>query len=262
MAWMSALRLATFNVCGLPSALPPFARRAAGFCRRIEEADLDVVVFQEVWLGRSLATLRAHLPSFPYVGRRRGPAGQPAGGLATFSRLPIGNVRYRSFRGARPDAGSPRFRLMCAVNAALQGVLTVELAGRGTVVANTHLSANRDGDWSAANRHHTFQRAQLRMLHAALPAAGRHTVIVAGDFNIASAGALYPLVIDAWHDPFAATDPVTYHAEFLPPGAALHRIDYVLVRGDARVTDCGILIGDPGLSDHLALYADLALTGD
>jgi hypothetical protein len=264
--------VASLNVCGLPSSLPPLARRAAEFGRRIDESDIDVLNLQEVWGRRTLATIRAHLPSFPHVAWRRGIAGQPVGGLVTFSRLPVGAVSYSSFRGAVPDLGSARFRAKRAINSLLQGVLTVDLAGLGVLVANTHLTANKDGDWSAGNRYHAFQRTQVGMLHAAIRRArsgGTGLAVVTGDLNIASDGPLYPLIVDggAWRDPFAATDPSTYHVEFLPPGSSAHRIDYLLVAGDeARfpVTDTGLLFAEPlalpgggrmYLSDHVALTA-------
>ncbi len=106
----TVLGVATLNVCGLPwsqSSLPPLAHRAVEFGRRLEESGLDVVNLQEVWGRRGLAVIRAQLPSFPHVAWRRGVAGQPAGGLVTFSRRPVGAVSYTSFRGARPDAGGP-----------------------------------------------------------------------------------------------------------------------------------------------------------
>lgn len=274
----AAIHLASLNVCGLPSRLPSVAERAAHFCRRIEESDIDVVTLQEVWRRRTLDVIRAHLPSFPFVVWRRGVAGQPAGGLATFSRLPVGEVSYTSFRGARSTAGGVGFRARLAVNSLLQGVLTVELAGLGAVVANTHLSANRDGDWTDGSRYHAFQRAQVGMLHAVLRrarAAGVPLVVVAGDFNIASDSSLYHLIVDggAWRDPFAATDPVTYHVEFLPPGRRGRRIDYLLVCGDATafpVTGNGLLFDEPlalpgggriYLSDHVALTARIQTSG-
>jgi exonuclease III len=225
----TTIHLMSLNVCGLPSRLPPFAERARDLGRHLDESDIDVVNFQEVWTRRGLAVLRSNLRSYPFVAWRRGPAGQPAGGLATFSRHPVGAVSYASFRGIRPTVGGLRFRVTLAVNSMLQGVLTFELVGLATVVANTHLTANKDGDWSAGNRHHAFQRAQLARLHAVLRrarTAGTRMMIVSGDFNIASDGPLYPLVVDggAWGDPFAGTDPVTYHQEFLPRGCLPHRI--------------------------------------
>jgi hypothetical protein len=164
-----SIQVATLNVCGLPSsALPPLPERAVEFCRHLDESDIDVVNLQEVWGRGKLELFRARLPSFPYVAWRRGMAGQPAGGLATFSRVPLGAVAYTSFRGAVPSTGGARFRAKRAVYSFLQGALTVELAGRGVVVANTHLTANKDGVWSSDNRYHVFQRRQLAILHAAL----------------------------------------------------------------------------------------------
>jgi endonuclease/exonuclease/phosphatase family metal-dependent hydrolase len=270
----TTIKLATLNICGLPSPLPPLAERAAEFCRRLDESDLDVVNLQEVWTRRALTTIRALLPSFPYVASRRGLAGQTAGGLATFSRLPLGPVSYTSFRGAVPDQGSVRFRTKRTVSSLLQGVLTVELTGLGTVVANTHLTANKDGDWSAGNRYHSFQRRQVELTHAILRrarTAGIELVVVTGDFNISSDSPLYALIVDGgvWRDPFAATDPATYHAEFLPPGFPGKRIDYVLASGDETrfpIVEHGPLFAEPltlpdgrrmYVSDHVALTASL-----
>jgi endonuclease/exonuclease/phosphatase family metal-dependent hydrolase len=247
----AALHLLSLNVCGLPSPhLGPLAERAPLFCREIGESGFDVVNVQEVWWRRALDAIRAHLPSYPYVAWRRGVAGQPRGGLATFSRLPLGAVSYRSFRGVRPKVGGLTFRVKRSVNSRMQGVLVVELAGLGVVVANTHLSANKDGDWSAGNRYHGYQRAQLNVLHDVLRRARTADLTVAsGDFNIASDGPLYPRIVDdgIWRDPFAGTDPVTYHREFLPAGSAPHRIDYVLVRGDTArfpVVDTGLVFAE------------------
>src|SRR5439155_6460318 len=130
----AAIHVMSLNVCGLPSPLASLKERAAHFCRHINESDIDVVNLQEVWGGRALAVIRAYLPSYPFVAWRRGVAGQPAGGLVTFSRLPVGAVSYTSFRGARPSAGGVLFRAKRAVNSLLPGALTVELAGLGTVV--------------------------------------------------------------------------------------------------------------------------------
>jgi len=273
MTGPAVLGVATLNVCGLPwsqSSLPPLAERAAEFGRRFDESGLDVINLQEVWGRRQLAVIRAQLPSFPHVALRRGMAGQPAGGLVTLSRRPIGAVSYTSFRGALPSAGGARFRAKRAVNSLLQGVLTTELVGLGTVIANTHLTANKDGDWSAGNRYHAFQRTQVGMVHAALRRARKAStelMVVTGDFNIASAAPLYPLIMDggAWHDPFRATDPVTFHTEFLPPSCTGNRIDYVLISGDRSrfpVVDSRTLFTEPlelptghkmYLSDHVAL---------
>jgi endonuclease/exonuclease/phosphatase family metal-dependent hydrolase len=269
---MADLRVLTFNVCGLPWFRPPLADRAVEFCRRIEASNVDIALFQEVWSRHTLNLLRSGLPSFRHTATRRGIGTRPAGGVATFSRLPLGRVRFRSFRGLYPRTGPIRFRLNRAINSALQGVLVAELSGRDVVIANTHLTANKDGDWSAGSRYHAFHLAQLHRLHGALRRSSSGLTILGGDFNLASDGALYEQIVDkgAWRDPFLTTNPTTFHAEFLPPGSVPHRIDYLLVRGDASVvtvepwfTEPVAMDGGPPsyVSDHVALVIHIGLPG-
>ncbi|MEU9133290.1 endonuclease/exonuclease/phosphatase family protein [Kitasatospora sp. NPDC048540] len=267
----------SLNVCwGLSSTLPPAKERAAAFGSALEASDARILNFQEVWTPGLLRVLRRRLPSFPHVAFRRGAAGWPAGGLVSFSRIPIRSVSYASFRGARPRAGGLLFRSAAAIASSLQGVLTFELTGHRTVVGNVHLSANRDGDWTAGNRHHAFQRSQLRMFHRALRDARRpdtELVIASGDFNVPSDSPLYPAVLEegAWTDPFAEADRPTFHARLLPDGRPARRIDHLLVsRGpeDRVVTGASLLFPDrvrladgrdTFLSDHLALSAEVTL---
>jgi endonuclease/exonuclease/phosphatase family metal-dependent hydrolase len=267
---MADLRVLTLNVCGLPWFRPPLSERAALFCRRIESSDVDVAMFQEVWSRHTLNVLRSGLPSFRHVATRRGIGTRPAGGVATFSRLPLARVGFRSYRGLFPRTGPLSFRLNRAINSILQGVLVTELEGRDIAVANTHLTANKDGDWSAGGRYHAFQLAQLNRLHTTLRRHPPGVTILGGDFNLASDGALYPHIVGhgTWHDPFADSDPSTFHARFLPPGSAPHRIDYLLVRGDASVrlaepwfTEPVTLDGGQPefVSDHVALFIHIGL---
>ncbi|MFF2123987.1 endonuclease/exonuclease/phosphatase family protein [Streptomyces olivochromogenes] len=273
----ATIGLTSMNVCcGISSTLPPPKERAVEFCRRIEESGVDVVSFQEVWTAALFRTIRTHLPSYPFVARATGVAGQPAGGLASFSRLPLRSVSYESFRGSRPAESGPLFRGSRALWGRLQGVLTFELAGRRTLVGNVHLTANKDGDWSVDNRHHRFQRRQLAMFHRTLQRARQNDtelMIAGGDLNIPDSSPLYPLVVDegAWRDPFRAVGRPTFHTDLLPPGASAHRVDYLLVAGDAErypVTEPHLLFTDPVqlggrkrsfLSDHVALTARIAL---
>jgi exonuclease III len=277
MAGMSdrpaSIRIASLNVCGLPSRLAPLADRATRFGGELDASTVDVVNLQEVWTRPTLAVIRRYLPSYRHVAWRRGLTGQPAGGLVTFSRVPVGAVSYTSFAGIRAGAGGLRFRLGRAVNSMLQGVLVVELPDLRAVVTNTHLSANHDGDWSAGNRYHPFQRAQLERVHAVVRRVAAPLTVLTGDFNIAGDGPLYPLIVGeaGWRDPFRATDPATYHAEFLPPGAVGHRIDYLLVAGDPDrypILDSEVLFAEPlvlpdggrmYVSDHVGLSTRIGL---
>jgi exonuclease III len=265
-----SIRVLTLNVCGFPSDNPMFpslATRAARFCAQLESSDVDVVNLQELFTRRHLETVRPLLPSFAHVLWQPGLARRPAGGLVTFSRHPLRRLRYRSYLGIAPSAGGPGFRAGHALWGSLAGVLVTELPELGVVLANTHLTANKDGDWSAGNRYHRFQRAQLDRLHSVLRRlpADRPTVVT-GDFNIASDSPLYPVIVDngRWQDPFADTDPATFQAAFLPSHKPPHRIDFVLTRGTAPVQDPQVVFPDPEngiyLSDHVALSARVPLT--
>jgi endonuclease/exonuclease/phosphatase family metal-dependent hydrolase len=294
---MNALTVATLNVNGLRRPRPPLLplpRRAQALGERLDAAPIDVINLQEVYFYESVRLLRRYLPSYPYVAYRRGPVG-PCGALVTFSRHPLGRVRYRSFAGIVPNRGSLRFRFRRALLSAIQGLTIVQLRGLPVTVVNTHLTANHDGDWSRDNRFFDFQQAQLRRLNATLARSGmlaslvplrcaprsflasmlaprrRHPglTVITGDFNIASDSDHYRLIVDngARHDPFAATNPVTFHAAFLPPGEPAHRIDYVLLAGTATVLDATTLFTEPVaidgqphyLSDHIGLSVRLAL---
>jgi endonuclease/exonuclease/phosphatase family metal-dependent hydrolase len=263
----SAVHVMSLNVCGGPrlpgtgpARLAPLRVRARAIGHLVEGSDLDVLALQEVWTGRALATLRSYLPSYAHAAWQRGLWGQPAGGLAILSRLPLGWRRYRSYRGVRPG-GSIGFRLSSALNTGLQGVLVVEVPGVG-IVADTHLSANRGGDWSTGNRYEALQRGQLRLLWRAVGAPAGLT-IVAGDFNIAADSPLYPAIVSsgAWRDPFAGMQLATYQSELLPAGAAPHRIDYILVGGDPAdhpILHSGLMLTEPlpevgYASDHIAV---------
>src|SRR3954467_12063410 len=108
---MDSISVATLNVAGLPGQLPPVRQRAAPICRFLEDSGIHTVNLQEVWTRGYLETFRTLLPSYPSAAWVRGRAGQPSGGLVTFSRLPLGPTRYTSFQRTRPGTGSTRFRL-------------------------------------------------------------------------------------------------------------------------------------------------------
>jgi exonuclease III len=262
------LRVLTLNVCGLPHhspVFPPLAVRAARIAAHLEASDVDVVNLQELFTRRHLRIIRPLLPSYRYAAWHPGLAGRPAGGLATFSRVPLRRLGYRGYRGIAPGTGGPAFRGRLSLASAMAGVLLTELPAHGLVVANTHLTANKDGDWSAANRYHAFQRRQLHRLHTTLRRLPHHRpVVLTGDFNVASDSPLYPLIVDSgvWSDPFADADPSTFQGAFLPDGSPPHRIDFLLTKG-ATARDARVVFPDPEdgvyLTDHLGLTATIEL---
>jgi endonuclease/exonuclease/phosphatase family metal-dependent hydrolase len=258
---MATLDVVSFNVFVGVRARGA-SERAVEFCRRLTDLDVDVLLLQEVWSRSLLRFIGDRLPSLPHAAWRPGLAGQPAGGLAVFARRPLGPPTFTAFGKARPGGGNPLFRAMSALSCRLQGVLTVRTADGALLLGNTQLTANRDGDWSQANRHHHLHHQQVRIVHDAMRTADTAPVsVLGGDFNIASTSPLYPLIVDhgAWQDPFAPTDHPTYRAEYLPAGRPAHRIDYLLVSGHP-VASADLILAEPAqlnggtsfLSDHLA----------
>jgi hypothetical protein len=261
------MNVVSFNVfVGIGNRIAPVRERAVEFCRRLTDDDVDLLLLQEVWSPALVRFIGARLPSLPYAAWRPGLTGQPAGGLVVFSRRPLDRPSYVTFSGTSPRRGSPLFRGISALRSRIHGILTVKTTDGAMVVGNTQLTSNCDGDWSPSGRHYDLHRQQLRIVQDAMLRAGTAPLaILGGDFNVASNSPLYPLIVDhgAWRDPFTATDPPTYRAEYLPPGCPVHRIDYLLLAGDPDrfpVTKADLVLTEPGqlnhgtdfLSDHLA----------
>lgn len=254
----------TLNTRGIPVLGSGLAGRYAAIGAALAAADADVVCFQEVITWWHLALLRPRMPSFPHVSYRPSRPG-PAGGVVTFSRLPVSRTVYRGFG---MPAQSPGISRGIRLRAGLKGALVTTLAAPGLSVINTHPVANWDGDWSPGNRFYPLHRAQLSALARILREAGGPAVLC-GDFNLARDSSLFDdFLRDAGlGDAFEGGCPPTFRAEYLPPGKKPHCIDFILtadgVKAEAATvvfTEREPLPGGPGyVSDHVGLRAALVL---
>lgn len=256
------LTVATFNTRGVPVTGSHLAERYRAIGDAFEACDTDVVTFQEVFTYWHLRLLARRMSSFRYVAYRRSAAG-PAGGLVTFSRLP---VSARAYRGFDFPAKTPGVSWKARARARLKGVLVTELPDPGVCVVNTHPVANRDGDWSRANRFFPLHQEQLDV---AAQVVGTATVptVVCGDFNVDRDSELLRgfLSQTGLTDAFGGQCPATFHSEYLDPPEPAHCIDFILFppqikAGITRVLfdSRKILRGRPEyLSDHIGLYARL-----
>ncbi len=258
------LSLATLNTRGLPLDGTRIAERFAAIAAEYDAGDADVVCLQEVYAYRLLTLLRRAMPSFPYVAYRRSLSG-PAGGLVTFSRLPLTGTSYRRLPMAPLR---PRIPFRARLNALHCGVLSTRVVG--CRILNIHPAANTDGDWSDQNRFRALQAAQFAALARSVT-AGPHPTIVCGDFNLASTSTLHADLRrrTSLRDAFGGQCPPTFHAEFLPPDRRAHCIDFILVPEVIQVEATGLLFtgkqplpsGANYLSDHVGLLARLRLPG-
>ncbi len=135
------LSVASLNTRGIPIRGSRLASRYAVIGTEFEAGRADVVCFQEVFSYWHLRLLARRMPSFGYVSCRPSVFG-PAGGLVTFSRLPVSGQDYQGF-GAPPDVAGPSrcVRFM----ARLKGAPVTRLPRPGLCVVNTHPVANWDG---------------------------------------------------------------------------------------------------------------------
>ncbi|TDD52629.1 endonuclease/exonuclease/phosphatase family protein, partial [Kribbella antibiotica] len=229
---MVQLTVATLNTRGMPLRSQLSARYAA-IGALFEASDVDVVNFQEVLTYYHLRQLLQAMPSYRHASYRRSLAG-PAGGLLTLSRTALASPEYRRFPlpPAAHAVGLPRLSRRLAH---LKGVLLTRLPQ--LTIANTHLLANRDGDWSEANRYYRLHQDQLAALAQVLAALNQPT-IVSGDFNIARTSPLFTSFLHTTGllDPFAPSCPPTFHASYLSPHQTPHCIDFLLATPPVTAT--------------------------
>lgn len=254
----------SLNTCGVPVTGSRLAARYSVIGERADAGDADVVCFQEIFTWWHLRLLTRRMRSFGHVSFRPSPPG-PAGGLVTFSRLPVAGTTYRGF-GLPPRV--PEVSRAARYRAAMKGALVTQLASPALRVVSTHPLANRDGDWSAAGRFYPLHRAQLEVL-AKVAGGITGPLVLCGDFNIDRDSDLLGEFAAAacLADAFAGRCPPTIRAEYLPAGATPRCLDLILTGAGVKVEAAAVVFagleplpGGPGyLSDHLGVRASLLL---
>lgn len=238
------------------------AGRYAAIGAGLDSGGADVVCFQEVFTWWHLRSLARRMRSFPHVSLTPSLAG-PAGGLVTFSRSAVSTASYRGF-GVPPRA--PGVSVVTRWRAGRKGALVTRVSRPELCVINTHLVANRDGDWSRAGRFYPLHHAQLAVLAQVIRGVSAPTV-VCGDFNIDRESSLLGEFVTGagLADAFEGSCPATFRAEYLPAGARPHCIDFILTGNGVTAESATVVFageeplpGGPGyVSDHLGLRAGL-----
>lgn len=254
---MATLRLLTLNTLFTGDVRPRL--RALGAI--LSRSDYDIVCLQEVMYRHHARLLHQAAPVY----RHRAYAGAVLlkGGLVLLSRWPIIRCRFVRY----PMATPVRPELIMRKGAQVASVATPD---GELVVVNTHLSANRDDDWSHENRYTRVARSELEhlaeqiaMVDPALP------VVVLGDLNVPRGSAVLNDFNAAvgLRDVLAGDTRPTYRPTptFPTPPA----FDHVLVRAapgavlDGRASlvfqDAVLLAGgrQAYLSDHYGVTAEI-----
>ncbi|WP_345635890.1 endonuclease/exonuclease/phosphatase family protein [Rugosimonospora acidiphila] len=229
----------------------------------LDRAGYDVVCLQEVMYRHHARLLWRLARSYPHHASTGAVA--LGGGLVILSRWPIVRCRFGRYPVSRPL----RPELLMRKGAQLA---RVAVPGGDLAVVNTHLSANRDHDWSAGNRYSRVAADELDRLGAlmsgidpALP------VVVAGDFNLPRDSPVLARFRAAarLRDALAGSAEPTYRPT--PELPAPPAFDHVLVRPapDRELTARSRIVfrdavmladGRPGyLSDHYGVDTELVL---
>jgi endonuclease/exonuclease/phosphatase family metal-dependent hydrolase len=261
----SRVAVVSLNTRGIPPVGSRLAGRYGAIGAALDAGDADVACFQEVFTWWHLRLLTRQLRSFRHVSFRPSAVG-PAGGLVTFSRLPVSGTAYHGF-GIPP--ATPGVSRAVRLEARLKGALVTQLVRPGLCVISTHLAANRDGDWSQENRFYPLHCTQLAVLAHVVRSAAP-PAMVCGDFNVDRDSFLFgEFVTEAGlADAFTGNCPATFRAEYLPAGGTPHCIDFILTTDGVRAEAATVVFADkeplpggPGyVSDHLGLRASLTLT--
>ncbi|GAA3338583.1 hypothetical protein GCM10020358_19190 [Amorphoplanes nipponensis] len=228
----------------------------------LERSGYDVVCLQEVLLpahATLLHRLARHYGHHAWSG-----AGLLHGGLVLLSRWPIHAARFRRY--PRTGAVRPEYLMRKGVQLAV-----VETPGGPLAIVNTHLSANRDGDWSPAGRHTRIARAELGHLAGELAALDPALPVVAvGDYNLPRDAVTLTefLAATGLTDALAGDTAPTYRPT--PRWPAPPALDHVLLRsapGRELIARARIVWRDPVplaggrqgyLSDHFAVEATVS----
>jgi sphingomyelin phosphodiesterase 2 len=244
--------VASLNTLGLPFRAGRIPERYREIAAGFESSTVDVVNLQEVFTYYHLTRLTRHLPSYRHVSYRRSLIG-PAGGLVTLSRVPVADTRYHPLPA--PDVPST-MRRRGRLHARLKGALVTRLAAPELYLVNIHPMANTDGDWSAGNRFHTLQQAQLARV-ARIVGGLPGPAVLCGDFNVARDSQLHRdfMASTGLVDAFDGASPPTFRAEFLPPGRPTYAIDFILTTRSLRAEEPTVLFADRPVSDHIGLQA-------
>jgi endonuclease/exonuclease/phosphatase family metal-dependent hydrolase len=219
--------LLSLNTFGIPFFLG--WRRLARLAEVLNSFDVKMICLQEIQQNAYIRLMASGLRNFPYHAYEKH-VYAPKGGLMTFSRLPIQSRVFTPYR----DRGR-WWSLGFADWALYKGVLVtkVQIGKHKVRVLNTHLHANYNGSWAAANGLARIQHKQVKEIVSLVRSQPEDAlVILCGDFNFPRQTSLYQELLSHANlvDTLAADDCPTYKPFPLAPSKWSMSLDYLLVR--------------------------------
>lgn len=229
---MREINVASLNTLGHPFRGESLPARYKTIAQYVDRANLDFLQLQEVFSYANLYLMKHCLKTFPFSAYKKSFVG-PKGGLATFSKVPLGEVDFSPY----PNKWNLSVRSI-ANFISERGLLVVKPQECDFQLINTHLNSVSDGNWSESGRDFDTLLKQVRSFHEHLSklSAKSSLTIISGDFNIAHNSPLYDLLVNypSLMNIFAENKISTFHSEFLPKGSESHCIDYFFVLGGSN----------------------------
>ncbi len=220
----------TFNTLGRPLFAPKTKERFKKIAEVIKENDIDIICFQEISTYFHLSLLKKYLKTYPYCAYKKFFYG-PKGGVVIFSKLALEETSYTSYS----TLGG--FRNISLYSHLLRnGMLICKLKDYPIHIVNTHLTTDFEFKWSAQNRFYNFVRLQVEEAAVVMQELSKeHTVIMAGDFNMAKDAALYTNFLETTGatDLFHTFSFPTYYNDRLTHrliGKTSERVDFVFLK--------------------------------
>ncbi|MGD0231930.1 MAG: endonuclease/exonuclease/phosphatase family protein [Syntrophorhabdales bacterium] len=128
-------------------------------------------------------------------------------------------------------------------------IAETEIFGRKIILGSVHLDHIADPNVRLA-------QAQKLVAEVNRDDSGVFCSILAGDFNDAEdSPAIQYMKSAGYVDAYRACHRGAGNT--YPAGDAKERIDYIFVRGRATIVSSGLLANDPGLSDHIGIFAEM-----
>lgn len=256
------ISLMTFNVKGSPLFNKETYKRIRLIGLSLNnKRGVDIINLQEVFTYYHLYLLKKKMIDFPYCIFESFIFG-PKGGLVTFSKIPIQKSNFVSY---------PNSKILKRLFLS-KGVLINKIKDSIIYILNTHLTANRDNDWSKTNRFYAIHIIQIEKLKKTIEnIKSFNFLIISGDFNISKNSDLYKKITDEMQmkDVFRKYNFPTFHQEFMSKSEKSNRIDYILIKTKKRwnskkknhfftKVQLAKKINKGFLSDHIGLQASFS----
>jgi len=259
----ACLRVVSWNVHGLPFHSKT-SERMRRISAKITEQQPDVVLLQEVWLGRFRNLLARTLePDYQIVYDPRWVTGWPRGGLVMFVRHGSGwRVLTSAFQ--RYEASAPWYRLTEFDGVGGKGILTTTLTSGSLslAVVDTHLQSQYKGKpYLCVRSGQIMELSQL--LEREYPST---PVLIGGDFNTDAKEKLYSSQLSKVGNDLTEEERKDCQCgtNFGDSGTWPEWIDYLLVRNwkvRATVRRIENDFSDSPYSDHDGLLMRLLYDG-